>query len=239
MLLFNPVIAPPDLFERFPSACVICKIFALTFGAFESVSNRYLRLSASKGIFVTARPLATLPSLDMAVTRLLILVISKFNAPILFIWRTKFCNCADKAGRFFVACVDALPPIFDNADTMLMSPLVSTALTLAIPDARSLTAEDIPWIEFASTPENLLSARTIDVISEDLPPLNPVAASEMLLIPLAIFESFAVSNDMLSRSLFMLFTRLSMELLAFAESALIFICNSSMSAIYAPTFYAK
>lgn len=76
MLLFNPVIAPPDLFERFPSACVICKIFALTFGAFESVSNRYLRLSASKGIFVTARPLATLPSLDMAVTRLLILVIS-------------------------------------------------------------------------------------------------------------------------------------------------------------------
>ena len=77
------------------------------------------------------------------------------------------------------------------------------------------------------------------MISEDLPPLNPVAASEMLLIPLAIFESFAVSNDMLSRSLFMLFTRLSMELLAFAESALIFICNSSMSAIYAPTFYAK
>ena len=27
--------------------------------------------------------------------------------------------------------------------------------------------------------------------------------------------------------------------IAFAESALIFICNSSMSAIYAPTFYAK
>ena len=85
--------------------------------------------------------------------------------------------------------------------------------------------------------KNLFNAVASDVISFDFAPLNPVAASDMLLIPDAMFDSLLVSNDRLFPRLSKLDASLSMESLAFAESALIFICNSSISAMTAPTFY--
>ena len=112
----------PNPADRFASASVIRIMFPLTFGAFERVVNNSFRFFASRGMLFTALPDATLPSLPMAVTICERLVISKLNEPILFICRTKFCNCAEIVGRFFVACVDALPPILDRPAMRLDSP---------------------------------------------------------------------------------------------------------------------
>ena len=132
------VAALPDdapVFAKLASASVIRMMFALTLGAFESVSNRYLRLSASKGMLFTALPLATLPNLDMDVTRLLMFVISNFSSPILFIWRTKFCNCADICGKLAVACVEFANPSLLMLVIRFDKPVVSklSAPTLFIP----------------------------------------------------------------------------------------------------------
>ena len=134
----SDVAALPDdapVFAKLASASVIRMMFALTLGAFESVSNRYLRLSASKGMLFTALPLATLPNLDIDVTRLLMFVISNFSSPILFIWRTKFCSCADICGKLAVACVEILPPSLLILPIRLVKPVVSklSAPTLFIP----------------------------------------------------------------------------------------------------------